>query len=79
MPTYQHNLSEVVIALEAKISALEGTKNEVQQRINAGKSVSQNTAVLQKINDSLGAAQSAKSSIQSSCCIGQNCNFDYYD
>ena len=79
MPTYQHSLNDVIAALNAKISDLEGAKNAVEERINSGKAVSQNTTVLQDINKSLNSAQAAKATLQDSCCISQNCNFVYYD
>jgi hypothetical protein len=72
-------MSEVVASLNAKIAALEGCKGAVQERISAGKSVSQNTAVLQEINESLDSAQTAKASLEDSCCTSLNCNFTYYD
>ena len=79
MPTYQHSLSEVIVALNAKIASLESAKSAVEERINSGKAVSQNTAVLQEINQSLDSAQTAKASMEDSCCTAQNCNFAYYD
>ena len=79
MPTYQHSLADVIAALNAKIAALEEAKNAVTQRINAGKSVAQNTAVLEEILASLQSAENAKALMEDSCCTSQNCNFAYFD
>ncbi len=79
MPTYQHSLGDVITALNAKIADLTGAKNTVKEKINAGKSVSQNTAVLEEIIESLEAAENAKLLLQNSCCSGQNCDFEYFD
>jgi hypothetical protein len=79
VPTYQHSLSEVIAALNAKIAALDEAKNAVTERINAGRSVSQNTKVLEDILASLQSAENAKALMEDSCCTSQNCNFAYYD
>ena len=79
VPTYQHSLGDVIAALNAKIAALQSARGAVQERISNGKSVEQNNAVLQKINESLDSAESAKTLMNDSCCFSQNCNFDFYD
>lgn len=76
MPTYTHSLGEVLSQLNTKISALEAKKTEIEVALG-GKVSAVNVVALQKITESLSAAQVARDSLQLSCCTGQTCNFDW--
>jgi hypothetical protein len=78
VPTIQYNLTEIVAALDAKISDLQASKASVQEQINNGNRVEENMRAMDRINASLSRANSAKISLQDSCCGTQSCLYEYY-
>jgi hypothetical protein len=78
VPTINHSLTNVVSALNEKIAALEASKTNVQREIDNGNHVTENTACLEKINQSLEAAGEAMQYLEDSCCGTQGCAFEWF-
>ncbi len=78
MPRYNHSLSEVTAALDAKIAALEDFRNQVEAKLKSGVGVQSNAQALKRISASLAHAKDARYSMNNSCC-NQNCEFDWQD
>lgn len=76
MPTYQHNLTEIYLALDTKIKDLEARKVEVEGRLKSGIEISRNTDALKQMIASLAHAKDAQRALYDSCC-GQNCDIEY--
>lgn len=75
--TYNHNLSEIVSQLDAKIAALQSKQSEIQAALTRNPSITLNSAALLQASESLAAAQVARESLQFSCCNQQNCNIEW--
>lgn len=77
--TISHNLGQIVSDLNARIQALETAKEQIETAIAGNVAVASNTAELEHLTQSLLAAQSAKLALQSSCCPGHSCQFNWED
>ena len=77
MATITHDLHEVIAQLDAKITALENSRNGVQGSVNAQRNLSTNTATLNHINARLASAYAARALLQDSCCYSQTCDFEW--
>ena len=77
MATITHNLQSVLEQLEAKISALENSRDGVQGSVNQLRNVPTNTATLNEINARLASAYAARALLQDSCCYSQTCDFEW--
>jgi hypothetical protein len=75
----QFSLSDVIASLNAKINELQLSKEMVEKQIARGNRVEENTACVERINDSLESAMQARSSMQDSCCVSQSCDYEYYE
>jgi Type III secretion system, cytoplasmic E component of needle len=73
----EHSLAEIISALDAKIAALENAKTMLKNKIASGKSTPKNIEALEDVVEALEAAENGKTLLMASCCVGQNCNFDY--
>jgi len=72
-----HSLAEIISALDAKIAALESARDMLKNKIATGKPTEKNIQALEDVVEALEAAENGKVLLMSSCCSGQNCNFDY--
>lgn len=77
MPTFVHDLKSMVSELSSKIAALESKQGEIRSALSREVSVDENSAALQRITQSLIAAQLAKRALEESCC-DQGCNIHYF-
>ena len=78
MPTYNTEMQAIIASLDQKIAALQSTKAAVQAAISNGKSVQENTATMDKINESLRITQGARVALFDDCC-GASCGITWYD
>ncbi len=77
MATITHNLQSVLEQLDAKISALENSRDGVQGSVNQLRNVPTNTATLNEINARLASAYAARALLRDSCCYTQTCDFQW--
>lgn len=77
MATITHDLKEVMTQLNARITALENSRNEVQGSVNQQRSLPANTAALNQINARLSSAYAARALLRDSCCHSQTCNYEW--
>ena len=77
MPTYNHELGDVLATLDARIAALRDLKTQVEGRIKSNIEPIKNSEALRQISASLAHARDARSAMDDSCC-GASCPIDYY-
>lgn len=70
MPTTQHDLHEVINALNEKIAYLQAKTLLVAD-------TPKNRATLSDMNAKLAKAQEARTLLYDSCCSSQSCNFEW--
>lgn len=76
MATREHNIRDVAEALDAKLTALDRVRVELEQRISDGIAVDENRMTLAKVNETLSCGRNARKMMADCCCNVYVCNFE---
>lgn len=78
MPIYNTEMSAIIASLDAKIAALEQTRDAVQDALDRNIAPTLNSTALAQLKESLEIAQKARVAIADDCC-GANCGITWQD
>ena len=74
--TYRFSLEEVMAQLTAKITELEGQRDQLDRKVREGRGTAAHEESLKLMNEKLKSAYEGQKLLMDCCCVGQFCNYE---